>query len=166
MIDPECLGFPEEETLACEDGLMENHHYLDLRKYNRDDYLRMKRFEDELLTYTGDLGSDEASEDLMDNEVFALGIDPGVASTVFALRAVGAVPLTSCCGGPGHYEDHPLVVFWCSQEQLDLIQQAASKVGGIEVEGAATPGVIVFTRELDTTPMRKFAQHLFELTGS
>jgi len=90
-----CIGFPDEATMACDDGITENHHYTDLRMYGASDYARMYRYEQELLTYDGDLDSDEAAEDLLDNEVFMIGIDPGVASTVFALRAIGAVPVTA-----------------------------------------------------------------------
>jgi hypothetical protein len=27
----ECIGLPDEETISCIDGLVENHHYVDLR---------------------------------------------------------------------------------------------------------------------------------------
>jgi hypothetical protein len=162
-IPPESIGFPDEETLACEDGLVENHYYRDLRGYDASDFQRMWDDEYILLDYVndgGDLASDEACEDelLVDNEVFMLDLDPGVASTVFALLAIGAVPVTSCNGEPGHSETHPLVLCWCDEAQLALIQKAASHVKGIQVTGVRQ-GILIW-HESSVEAMRNFSRVL------
>jgi len=159
-IDPPTLGLPDEETMACEAGLMVNHYYRDLRWMGLEDFDRIWDAEVELLEYVadgGDLSSDEASVDLCDNEVYMLDLDPGVASTVAALAALGAVPVTSCTGEPGHYERHPLVGFWATREHVpDLV--AAADEAGVYVTGTDL-GLMVFT-ESDVSLMRDFAQAL------
>jgi len=47
-IEPENLGFQDEESMACEDGLVENHHYRDLRWMDMSDYSWIASSEDEL----------------------------------------------------------------------------------------------------------------------
>ena len=104
------LGLPDEETMSCEDGLVENHHYMDLRWIDLDSFERLCADEQTLLAYDGDLMSDEAIEEFEDNELFILNLDAGVASTVAALAVIGACPVTSCSGPkPDHYEEYPLV---------------------------------------------------------
>ena len=143
-LDPDHLGLPDEETLACEDGLVENHFYQDLRALTLADFDRILDAEQGLLAYEGELDTDEAFEQFSDNEVYAMGLDPGVASTVAALAAAGAVPVTSCSGGPGHFERHPLVLFWVESDAVPPILAAAEEAG-VFVEGVARPGVLVYT---------------------
>lgn len=160
---PEAIGFPDENYMSCVDGLVENHHYQDLRGYRADDFDRMWADEQAILDYPGDLSTDQAHDDLVENEVWMLDLDAGVASTVFALLAIGAVPVTCCNGRPGHRETHPLVYGWCSAEQLALIEQAASETG-VTVDGVGTPGVLIW-HPTDIEPMRSFARRLVATTG-
>tara|TARA_Y100000034_G_C6705179_1_gene311220 strand:+ start:53 stop:550 length:498 start_codon:yes stop_codon:yes gene_type:complete len=161
--DLQQYGFPDEETLSCQDGLYENHHYRDLRGYGRSDYSRLKAEEVELLEYDGDPNSDEALQDLEDNEVWIIGLDPGVASTVIALLAIGAVPFTSCSGGPGHYEQHPLVAFWAREDQMTHILAAAEQTQ-VEVCAVNSPGFLVYTLGSEEK-MMNFADELIQRTG-
>jgi hypothetical protein len=154
----DCLGLPDEETMTCEDGLVENHHYRDLRGIPLVEYEEIAKGEAELLAYEGDLDSDEASEHFADNWAFTLGLDPGTASTVAAISVIGACPVTSCCGGPGHYEKHPLVYFWCEPEHAGLVLEAAAGAG-VEVDAAGSPGVLVYTHG-SVGLMRDFAERL------
>jgi hypothetical protein len=156
-IDPQFVGLPDEETMACEDGLVENHHYRDLRWIGEGDFARLWEQEQALLDYKGDPESDEAWDDLCDNEVYTLGLDPGVASTVAALAALGAVPVTSCSGAPGHFETHPLVLCWVEEAHVPVILDVADEVGA-QVEGVGTR-VLIYT-EGDVSLMRDFAQAL------
>jgi len=158
MLNPEHLGFPDEETLSCQDGLVENHHYRDLRWMTLEDFDRLWAAEQELLTYEGDLDTDEADARFSDNEVYLLGLDPGVASTVAALAAAGAVPVTSCAGGPGHSERHPLVLFWAEAAVLAPILAAAEEAG-VFVEGVTHPGLLAYTFG-DVALMQNFARAL------
>lgn len=144
------LGFPDEETMSCDQGLVENHHYQDLRCLDLTDFQVLWNQEEELLSYEGALG-DDAYE-----EVYSLCLDPGVASTVAALAALGACPVSSCSGGPDHYEKHPLVFFWCDEEQLKICQEAATEAG-VNLEGVSTPGFLVW-HEHSIEPMRAFAK--------
>lgn len=153
----EHLGLPDEETMACEDGLVENHHYRDLRFLTWEDYHRFVEQEQALLDYDGDLGSDEAMFEFEDNEVYMLDLDPGVATTVAAIAASGGVPVSSCNGGPGHYETHPLVFFWCPEVLLPRFQKAADQTG---VNLTGTSGGILVWHENSIEPMREFAKAL------
>jgi len=163
-VDPKHLGFPDEETMTTTDGLVENHHYQDLRWLDWDDFDRWLVEEQEILDYDGDLQSDEADEFFIeqDNEVWCMGLDPGVATAVAALAAIGCCPVTSCNGWPGHFETHPLVLVWCEQEHLDLIWKATRNMGGgVEVEGVSN-GILIYSH-LDTSIMQDFARSLSDV---
>lgn len=142
MISDEHLGFPDEDVMSCEDGLVENHYYRDLRWVEVEDYPRWVHDAQELLD-AGDYDDDEA--DFSDNEVWLLDLDPEVAPVVAALAAIGCCPVTSCSGGGGHYESHPLVLVWCEREHLDQIERAAAQVEGVQIEGVSIPGVLIYT---------------------
>lgn len=160
-MDPKHLGFPDEEVMSSEDGLMGNHYYRDLRWADADDYHRWVTDAEELLEAED---PDDEDADFSDNEVWLLGLDPGVAPVVAALSAIGCCPVTSCSGGPGHYEGHPLVLVWCEQEHLTRIEQAAACVEGVEVEGVAAPGILIYTL-LGPEVLCEFAQVLLR-TGA
>jgi hypothetical protein len=158
------IGLPDEETMSCEDGLYQNHFYRDLRWIDEGDFKQWWDAEQRLLEYKGDLMSDEAMYELEDNEVYCNDIDAGVASTVAALAVIGACPVTSCSGPkPEHYEEYPLVLCWCTADQLELIRRAAA-LTGVDVVGACEPGVLICTPDcLDVEPMRAFALQLVAL---
>lgn len=159
-MDAKHLVLPDEEYMRCEEGLPENHYYRDLRGFEKDDVAFMEAEAQELLAYEGDLDSDEAWEELCDNEVYRLGLDPEVAAAVAAVAAAGAVPFTSCSGGPGHYETHPLVGCWCTPEVFAKIEEAA-KVAGVNLDGL-NPGILIW-HESDPGTMGVFANELEKL---
>jgi len=146
-IPEECVGFPDAAVMSTVNGLAENHDYRDLRGFTEDDY-------------TWCLG-DEASYELGGNCVYSWGLDPGVASTVVALSIIGACPVTCCSGEAGHYEAHPLVLCWCSQEQLEMILRAAESAE-VEVEGVCHPGILIYTQN-DLRDMREFSRKLLDI---
>jgi hypothetical protein len=157
------LGLPDEEVMACEDGLVENHHYRDLRWIDIDDYDRWAAFEQDLLDYEFDLGDDEAAEDFEDNEVYFTDIDPGVATTVAALAAAGCCPVTSCSGSSGHYESHPLVLAWVPIHAWPLIEGAAVEE---EVCLTGVGGAVLVWHWDDIEKMRAFARNLAQRVRS
>lgn len=57
-IAPEHLGFPDEEVMSCDQGLMENHFYRDLRWVDVEDYYRWVGQAEEILA-AGDFDEDE-----------------------------------------------------------------------------------------------------------
>lgn len=133
------LGFPEELIMSKTDGLVENHHYRDLRGLPRVDFDVWVRDEQTLLVTPST--EDEPEED---NVVWSSDIDPGVATTVAALSIIGACPVTSCSGQPGHYEKHPLVLVWCSKSQFALMEKAAA-CAGVNLTGVGEPGILVWS---------------------
>jgi hypothetical protein len=131
MTEFDAWQLPDEETMTCEDGLVQNHYYRDLRWMEWSDYDQIAEDELLLLTCGHEEGSDayEGFAIQGDNQCWYLDLDPGVASTVAALAAVGAVPVTACRGGEGHYEKYPLVAFWSGPEHKEAIEAAATQVG-------------------------------------
>jgi hypothetical protein len=71
------------------------------------------------------LDEDPEDDETLEAFEFLFGLDPGIATSVLAISAAGAAPLTSCRGGPGHYEQHPLVGFWAERETWERIRAAA-----------------------------------------
>ena len=162
MIEPsDCCGFPPEEYMQEEDGLPENHQYTDVRWLGEAGrFEEMWDLEEQLLAFDGDLDDEETLEQFQENESFCMGFDHFVGSTVLALAGIGAVPISSCSGAPGHAESHPLVAFWCDAAQLSVIESAAVKTGA-RLSGIAGewPAVMVWV-EKDVQRLREFARAL------
>ena len=158
------IGLPDEETMACQDGLYENHFYADLRyMWTWADFEEAWAQEDALLAAVDagwDLESDEAFEVFCDNPLYVLDLDPGTASTVAALVCLGAVPFTSCNGEPGHYETHPLVACWVPSQEVFAQMQAAAAKAGVNVEELET--AVLVWHPHDVQAMRAFARALYD----
>ena len=123
-------GLPDEDYMSCEDGLVENHHYRDLRWMDWSDYETVCDDARELLELQErGLEEEEFYSQAMDNMACSLDLDPEVAPAVAALAAAGAVPFTSCSGEEGHYEHHPLVAFWALLEMRPVLLEAAKRSG-------------------------------------
>jgi hypothetical protein len=159
-MDAKHLVLPDEDYMRCEEGLPENHHYRDLRGMEKGDVDFMEAEAKVILDYDGDPESDEAWEELCDNEVYRLDLDPEIAPAVAAVSAAGAVPFTSCSGGPGHYETHPLVGCWCTPEVFAKIEKAAF-TAEVNLDGL-NPGVLIW-HESDPGAMSLFANELARL---
>jgi hypothetical protein len=94
------VGFPDDEYMTCEDGLPENHFYVDLRGLPPEAIAEVREAEAALLALGEDADERQVS-DLAEYAGWLPGIDPGVATTVAALSIIGACPVTSCRGGEG-----------------------------------------------------------------
>lgn len=165
-VKPEDWGLPDEETMSCQDGLVENHDYGDMRGMTVEDYQEWCRWEDAVLAWGGDPFSDEALERF---EEFGLigALDPGVASAVVALSVIGACPVTCCSAAHERaYEKHPLVYAWIPAELEPMIRTAA-EAAGVNVSGnpaGYSPGILIWTGK-ELAPMRAFADKLVEQWG-
>jgi hypothetical protein len=162
-------GLPDEETMSCEDGLVENHYYMDLRGLSKTDFDFAWEAETKILAAVEeglDLEADEAYDQYIDEMQALWGCDPGVATTVVALSVAGAVPFSSCASYPGtHYKHHPLVACWAPRDLESAILEAARQAG-VEVSAAASPGILVW-HPSNFEPMREFANLLMkEVTSS
>jgi hypothetical protein len=137
---------------------MDNHEYQDLRSLDWSDFDEVFAEELELIERL------RAGDDLYDEapgfHTLMLGLDPGVASTVVALAAVGCPPMSSCSGEPGHHEEHPLVVFWCPEERYEQVARAAAGSGATLKGHHPAPGLMVASPRGDLDTIRAFAESL------
>jgi hypothetical protein len=176
MIDLEDkdFGLPDEIVMACEDGLVENHEYVDMRGVPREMWDQILDFEQRAMAWKAQGKSlDDAEMDgEMDGEIlealdsFQWGLDVGIGSTVAALSIAGACPVTSCSGDhDGAFEQHPLVMAWVP-ESLRPALAAAAYEAGIHATGGYNPGVLVWVDEPGLIArMRDFAIALVRLTA-
>jgi hypothetical protein len=143
-------------------GFVENREFEDLRGFRLKDYRHFEAEEDVLLRYVsagGDLSSAEAEKRFGDYESWKFGLDPGMISVVIALSVIGACPITSCVGGDGHLECHPIVSFYCSRKLFPRIRKAAA-AAHISLRGSPN-GIVAYHLE-DWRPFRKFARALVQ----
>ena len=144
--------------MSSEAGLMNNQQYQDLRGVDWDTFDAIWDEEPEILTRIE--SGDDPYDAALETETMFLGVDPGVASTVAALLATGCATMTSCVGGAGHYEDHPLVVFWCPASLVEIVSAAADDAPGVTLDDNASTGLIVYSAPGDVAAMRAFAAAL------
>ena len=167
------IGFPGVDEMDEDDIPMGNLEYVDLRSLNVDDVRDALRAEDRVLPWLlADKGretyDDEMNEVMPDECYWLQGLEPGVASTVAALAAIGAWPLTSCAAGPdeGHEEPFPLVVCWLADQiQAAAVIRAAEAVlrpgsPGLAVESSWHGHVVLSSRAGELPLFRAFAIEL------
>lgn len=162
-LDPQFVRLPDEAYISAEDGLPENLGYVDIRHLGTRAYFSaMWKHELALLAFAGDLASEEAQVRFEDDECWAMGFDALIGSTVISLALAGAVPLSSCAGGAGHAERHPVVAFWSDEAHIGPILEAA-RASGVEVSGVLgdPPSLMVWHAD-DVLRLREFARCLAE----
>jgi len=129
-VDVAALTWPTREIASGEDGESVNRGYVDLRGFSwrkvKESLALEEAFLKRLATEGGTDGDDEITDDESEQ---LLCLDVGVASVVFALSAAHCVSVTSCRGGEGHAEAHPLVVFRCRQARVPDLLEAAEEAG-------------------------------------
>ena len=154
-----------------EDGLVVNHHFVDLKGLGKRAYKIVEQKEDDLIARADAMGEsigylregDFDDDDFEDDVLAAImrEIDLGVKVTVAALSCVGCYPVTSCNGCAGHPEDHAVVAFWCPPKAWPLVRQAAVRTGVsvTSVDLDIRPGLRVFDQK-SWRPLREFAKTL------
>lgn len=151
-------SLPDEEYMACSEGIPENHYYRDLRWIEWSDFKRLCGEARELLELTDRYTGDDLDDAACDNEVYQMGLDPEVAPAVFALAAAGAVPFTSCSGNSSHYEKHPLVGFWADPSLSKSILGSA-QFANAQVEAAGYDALVLY-HECDPAVLVNFSHFL------
>ena len=153
-------GLPDEEYMACIDGLPENHFYRDMRWMDWSDYKSICRDSDELIELHQEHRDGYDLHELVgDNMAYYLDLDPEVAPVVAALAASGAVPFTSCSGNEGHFEGHPLVAFWALRDLEPRLRRAAEQAD-VHLDDTGQHSLIVW--HLFVEPLRAFADALWK----
>jgi hypothetical protein len=129
------LSHPDEDRVASEDGLSENHAYVDVRGVTSDE--AREAAEEELIllqrisTVDGKIQDIivEEIEDSLREEIHPLaGFDLGVGGLVLALSSIGCIPISSCNGGVvggSHSLPHPWIIFYAPLATIDRLLEAA-----------------------------------------
>lgn len=98
--------------------------------------------------------------DLLGRSIYSR-LDPGVASTVLALSASGAAPITSCNGGifgDCHQELFPLVCFFAPPDVGIWIAELAAESGLILEQNSITRSPVLSSLKIE--PFVRFAELL------
>jgi hypothetical protein len=130
------LGEISEERAATEDGLNENHSYVDLRRIGFEDLRDALEFEE---TAFARLEAEHYADHLIDEldeeweAAYILPeVDLGLGSAAAAIAALGHVPISSCRGrssGDGHRHHNPCVLFYANTASTDMLIQIAKMIG-------------------------------------
>lgn len=121
-------------------GRADNQEYQDLRGMDIEDLDEMLAAEQRFIAASDSFEeADELLEAIQEGETqdefndCFWGLEPGIASTVFALSTIGCAPVVSCNGGGlsalPHGAQTPLVNFYARQEHLQRLQDLAEKSG-------------------------------------
>ena len=141
-VNANAVGEVTDERAASEDGLLENHDYVDLRGMTIEDVQEALSFEAEAFLTMEAAGFSEESIEEVDDlwpEACMLPVDFGLGSTVAALSFLRCVPITSCRGkslGSGHHHAAPTVSFYSDKGVVPVLLDVA-KAAGISIENNA-----------------------------
>jgi len=129
-VDTAALTWPVREIASGSDGESFNRAYVDLRGASWKEVKQVLALEEAILQRLAAESGGERDNEITDDESERLFyLDVGVASAALALSAARCVPITSCCGGEGHTEAYPLVVFRCRRERVPDLLEAAEEAG-------------------------------------
>ncbi len=130
QVDLGALEWPARDSLVSES---ESYHraYQDMRRFSWKDAQEVLKIEEAILQRLGDAVDHEDINDRISDEEWEdlYSLDLGVASTVLALSAARCIPITSCNGGPGHLEGHPLTAFYCRPGRVPDLLEATAEAG-------------------------------------
>lgn len=147
VVDTAILAFPNEERAGSEDGLSDNHAYLDMRGVSTNEAKEAVDEEHDLLLRILDIDDEdqdsgiEEIEDLLREEMNPLAsFDLGVGGLVLALSSLGCVPISSCNGGVvggSHSLPHPWIIFHAPLAVIDqlIVAAKAANVGLLNNDG-------------------------------
>lgn len=166
-IDADLLRWPTDDELEEDEPYFAgNRRYEDFRGFDWRDAILAIRIDRRSIRSirTGSV----AEEDLRDQlggstfEGPPWGLDIGVAGTVAALSAFGAIPAASCNGGQlgaHHSYSHPLVAFFARPEMVQqLIHYAKASGAGLTNSPNDDGTLLVFSHELEA--LTTFASQL------
>ena len=121
IVDPSLLEWPSESDLIEEDVFVRG--YIDLRGASWEDVSTILEEERRALAQPED--EVNPGVDIANRNGEEAYLDLGVGAVVFALSAAGCAPISSCSGGSGHHEPHPLVAFYSRKGRVrDLLKAA------------------------------------------
>ena len=126
-VDTSVLLWPSEAELE-RYGSAGNRLYEDMRGFSWEATATLLDLEETLLSEHG-WDPNAAKQHLREEDIDGtlLGLDFGVASTVFALSAAGCLPTDSCVGGLGHTQPCPVVRFFAPAATVPSLLAVASE---------------------------------------
>ncbi len=167
------LRWPSESDCDDDNHLGLNQSYIDLRGFSFSDVHDIIEIEKEFKNSLVKGGDYEDCLEVFFEEVDSRvapelsGLDPGIASSVVALSALGCVPFTSCNGGEfggTHPEKMPLVGFFVPLDHVPgLIGAARASHVGLVNDVAGMGALILFSAR--TPDLQTFSIHLTEKYG-
>jgi hypothetical protein len=117
-LDLRRISMPPERILSCEDGLMCNHNYEDMRGANWGQVRRIIYWERAAIRIV----SEEAKTKEQFYEIAGdvglespIGAELGTGSLILAISALGGAPAASCRGHYKSWRDTPFVAFWSAK---------------------------------------------------
>lgn len=166
-VDKAVLGWPQRGEAMDESALGGNRSYYDLRGIRWKEVGEVLPKENGYLQrlLTGQISEDDLAEELWEaadaGEAPLNGLDPGVASVVFGLSAIGAVTAYSCNGGAfgnHHNSHHPVVAFYVRARMVSELLGCAER-SNVGLENVASGMVIVYADRISA--MHAFATELY-----
>lgn len=158
IVDQSLLEWPSESDLVEQEMFVRG--YIDVCGATWEDVYTVLEEEREALAQPGD-GVNPGIEvvNLNGEEAY---LDLGVGAAVLALSAAGCAPISSCSGGPGHHEPHPLVAFHCRKGRVRNLLKAAELADCGLVNGVGN--LILYAEHVNS--LLCFAEILIEMKDS
>lgn len=166
-VDADLLRWPTDDELEEDEPYFAgNRRYEDFRGFDWRDAITAIRVDRHSMRSIGrGLVAEEDLRDQLGGSTFEgppWGLDIGVAGTVAALSAFGAIPAASCNGGrlgAHHSYAHPLVAFFALPEMVqELIGYAEASGVGLTNSPNDDGTLLVFSPHLE--PLTTFARQL------
>ncbi len=145
------LKFPDESTLACEEGLYSNNDFQDYRDLTWTDYHIVEEKERKLLleveVHTKDHEHfDKLMFEAEDYDPDYLYFDLGINAITYVLNAAGLPTVTACRGHPTSSKQYPWVTFYAHQTDAQNIRNLLNPEIGLEVVHIETTGLLIYAQ--------------------
>jgi hypothetical protein len=162
------LYWPGEHETGNGTSLAGNLEYQDFRQMTWDEAHDLHGLEAQLIARIEAAEDSDAEYNLIQDELYEdingglWGLDIGIASTVAALAAIGAIPFSSCNGGAFggfHAEEHPLLVFFARPHMIPLLLDLAAQCE-IGLENSDGGSVLAYAADIRKMPL--FAKRILD----